>query len=57
MKEINEKHPLSEKIVKPFRKAANSERARVSMNKLKVLVTVVSRSRLIIIWIIFSPLG
>lgn len=45
MKEINEKHPLSEKIVKPFRKAANSERARVSMNKLKVLVTVVSRSK------------
>lgn len=45
MKEINEKHHLSEKIVKPFRKAANSERARVSMNKLKVLVTVVSRSK------------
>lgn len=37
MKEINEKHPLSEKIVKPFRKAANSERARVSITSLKFL--------------------
>lgn len=44
MKEMNEM-PLSGKILKPLRKPSSSERARVSMNKLKVLVTVVSRSK------------